>query len=96
MLNSKRITGLVGPTVAAMAAAEFPLVRPDLHRQQIPPVVYHSGVLMFVAGLAIMRAHNPWVRDWTVVVTRTGWCLLLLGHALRAAERADMTRSMRR
>ena len=30
----------------------------SLYDMQIPPVVYLSGVLMFVAGLAIVRAHN--------------------------------------
>lgn len=79
MTNSKRIAGLVGPTLAAMVAAEFPLVQPDLYNKQIPPVVYLSGVLMFVGGLAIVRAHNSWRRDWTVVVTLTGWLALLLG-----------------
>jgi len=34
---------------------------------------------MLVAGLAIVRAHNHWVRDWTVLVTLSGWFFLLLG-----------------
>ena len=42
-------------------------------------VVYLSGVLMFVAGLAIVRVHNHWARDWTVFVTLSGWFSLLLG-----------------
>jgi len=79
MTNSKRVAGLVGPTLAAMVAAEFPLVQPDLYSRQIPPVVYLSGVLIFLAGLAIVRAHNSWRRDWTVLVTLIGWFALLLG-----------------
>jgi uncharacterized membrane protein HdeD (DUF308 family) len=79
MTNSKRIAGLVGPSVAAMVAAEFPLVQPGLYNKQIPPVVYLSGVLMFVGGLAIVRAHNSWRPNWTVLVTLTGWFALLLG-----------------
>jgi uncharacterized membrane protein HdeD (DUF308 family) len=50
-----------------------------LYDSQIPPVVYLSGTLMFVGGLAIVRAHNRWVRDWTVLVTLSGWFLLVLG-----------------
>ena len=34
---------------------------------------------MFVGGLAIVRAHNYWVRDWTVLVTLSGWFFLALG-----------------
>jgi hypothetical protein len=79
MENSKRIAGLVGPTVVAMLLAEFPLVQPHLYDAQIPPVVYLSGTLFFVAGLAIVRAHNQWARDWTVLVTLSGWLFLLLG-----------------
>ena len=79
MGNSKRIAALVGPTIVAMVVSEFPLVQPHLYDAQIPPVVYLSGTLMFVGGLAIVRAHNKWVRDWTVLVTLSGWFFLLLG-----------------
>jgi hypothetical protein len=79
MPNSKRIAGLVGPTIVAMLVSEFPLVQPHLYDAQIPPVVYLSGVLMFVGGLAIVRAHNHWARDWSVLVTLSGWFGLVLG-----------------
>jgi hypothetical protein len=79
MPNSKRIAGLVGPTMVAMLVSEFPLVQPHLYDAQIPPVVYLSGTLMFVGGLAIVRAHNHWARDWTVLVTLSGWFSLALG-----------------
>lgn len=79
MASSRQIAALAGPTLVAMLVAEFPLVQPHLYDQQIPPVVYLSGTLMFVAGLAIVRAHNRWARDWTVLVTLTGWFFLVLG-----------------
>jgi hypothetical protein len=79
MMNSKRIAGLVGPTIVAMILSEFPLVQPHLYDAQIPPVVYLSGVLMFVGGLAIVRAHNHWRPDWTVLITLSGWFFLALG-----------------
>jgi hypothetical protein len=79
MNKSKQIGGLVGPTMVAMIAAEFPLVQPHLYDAQIPPVVYISGTLMFVGGLAIVRTHNHWVRDWTVLLTLSGWFFLVLG-----------------
>ena len=79
MASSKEIAGLLGPTLVVMLIAEFPLVQPHLYDTQIPPVVYLSGILMFVAGLAVVRAHNRWVRNWTVLVTLTGWFFLFLG-----------------
>ena len=63
----------------AIIASESPLVQPHLYDEQIPPVVYLSGTLLFVAGLAIVRAHNRWARDWTVLLTLIGWVGLGLG-----------------
>ncbi len=79
MNKSKQIGGLVGPTIVAMILSEFPLVQPHLYDAQIPPVVYISGTLMFVGGLAIVRVHNHWVRNWTVLITLSGWIFLFLG-----------------
>jgi hypothetical protein len=77
--NSKQIGALLGPTMVVMLVAEFPLVQPHLYDDQIPSVIYLSGVLMFVAGLAIVRVHNVWARDWTVLITLSGWSILVLG-----------------
>jgi uncharacterized membrane protein HdeD (DUF308 family) len=77
--NSKQVGSLVGPTLVAMLVSEFPLVQPNLYDAQIPPVIYLSGVLMFVAGLAVVRAHNVWARNWTVLITLSGWFCLALG-----------------
>ena len=79
MASSKQLAGLVGPTIVAMIVSEFPLVQPHLYDAQIPPVVYLSGVLMFVAGLAIVRVHNRWAWDWTILVTLAGWFSGTLG-----------------
>ena len=79
MEDSKRIAGLLGPTLVAMLISEFPAVQPHLYDAQIPPVVYLSGTLLFVAGLAIVRSHNRWARNWTVLVTLSGWFCLMLG-----------------
>jgi len=79
MSSSKRIGCVLGPALMAVLVSEFPLVQPHLYDDQIPPVVYLSGVLMFVAGLALVRAHNLWRPDWTVLVTLSGWFFLILG-----------------
>ena len=65
--------------IVAMVAAEFPLVQPHLYDTQTPPVVYLSGTLMFVGGLTVVRVHNRWKRDWTALVTLSGWFFLVLG-----------------
>jgi hypothetical protein len=77
--NSKQVGGLVGPSLVALLVSEFPPVQPRLYDAQIAPVIYLSGVLLFVAGLAVVRSHNVWARNWTVLVTLCGWCFLALG-----------------
>ena len=79
MADSKQVGGLIGPTLVAMLVSEFPLVQPRLYDSQIPPVVYLSGVLFFVAGLAVVRAHRVWARNWTVLITLCGWFFLAMG-----------------
>jgi hypothetical protein len=86
MTSSKTIAGLMGPTLIAIAAAllvnlgSIPaLVEPVAHD---PALVVVSGVLSFVAGLAVVRVHNHWAADWTVLVTILGW-LLLIGGLVR-------------
>ena len=41
--------------------------------------IYFSGVLMLVAGLAILNAHPVWTRDWRGAVTAFGWFLTGVG-----------------
>jgi hypothetical protein len=86
MTTSTTIAGLLGPTLIAMAATSFVNIGtlPALVEQgsRDPPLIYVSGMLMFVAGLAIVRAHNRWNVGWPVLVTVLGW-LALLGGLLR-------------
>jgi hypothetical protein len=77
--NSRQLGGLLGPAIAVILLSEFPLIQPHLYDAQIPPVIYLSGNFMFVAGLALVQAHNVWQKNWTMLITLTGWFLLLLG-----------------
>jgi hypothetical protein len=86
MANSKTIAGLIGPILIALAAATLinlgsisTLVESVSHD---PALVMVSGVLSFVAGLAVVRVHNHWAGDWAVLVTILGW-LLLVGGLVR-------------
>ena len=86
MANSKTIAGLIGPSLIALAAALLinlgsmsALVEAVSHD---PALVLVSGVLSFVAGLAVVRVHNHWAADWAVLVTIFGW-LLLIGGLVR-------------
>jgi protein-S-isoprenylcysteine O-methyltransferase Ste14 len=68
MRTSKTIAGLIGPTLVAVAVAvvlnlgSFPALAEQVSRD--PALIFLSGILLFVAGLAIVRAHNIWAGDW--------------------------------
>ena len=79
MAISRQLGGLLGPAIAVILLCEFPLIQPHLYDAQTPPVIYLSGIIMFVAGLAVVRAHHVWEKNWTVLITLAGWFLLLLG-----------------
>ena len=75
--QSKQLAGLVGPAILALSTTEA--LNMDIYATQTAPVVYLNGTILFVAGLALVRAHNRWLPDWTVLLTLSGWVALLLG-----------------
>lgn len=83
MTSSKTIAGLMGPTLVAGAAAVLLNLAawPGLAEQAFrdPPLIFASGFPLFVAGLAIVRAHNRWSRGWPVLVTIFGWLAIVGG-----------------
>ena len=86
MATSKAIAALMGPTLVALAAAmllnlgSLPALTEELSRE--PMLILVSGVLLFVAGLAIVRVHNRWAAEWPLLVTVLGW-LAVLGGLVR-------------
>ncbi len=77
MANSKYIAGLLGPAIVAITISET--VNVHIWAGNTAAGVYLNGGLLFIAGLAIVRAHNLWVRGWPVLVTLSGWGIMLLG-----------------
>ncbi len=81
MTDAKAIAGLVGPALVALGLTENSYVNPHLYDAQIPPVVYLSGTLLFIAGVSIIRLHNRWSRGWPILITLVGWLAAMLGLA---------------
>ncbi len=77
MTDSKYIAGLIGPTIMAVSVSEA--MHLPIWETNIAPVTYLNGSLLFVAGLAIIRAHNRWTWGWPVLVSLVGWVALLGG-----------------
>ena len=62
-----------------MVLSELKIWNPTLYETQIVPLVYLSGVLLFIAGMSIVRSHNIWVLGWQTSLTIIGWLAILLG-----------------
>ena len=86
MANSRHIAGLAGPTLMVMTTSEA--VNLDIWAGVSPTLVYLNGLMLFVAGLAIARTHNVWVRRWPVLVTLLGWVAMAVGLVRMFAPRA--------
>ena len=81
--TSEIIAGYAGPLFMAVAIAIL------INRGTItsllggvangPAAIFFAGILTLLAGLAIVRAHNIWTGDWTVVVTIIGWLAVIGG-----------------
>jgi hypothetical protein len=85
MARTKFIAGLIGPTLCAIAAALLLNLNfiPEFLQQasREPILIFVTGILLWVAGLAILRSHNVWNRRWPVLVTVIGWLALAGGLA---------------
>ena len=77
--ESKRIAGLVGPTLIALSASEALNYR--IWNDNLAPVTDLDRALLLVGRLSIVRVHNCWTRRWPLLTTLAGWSALLLGLA---------------
>jgi hypothetical protein len=83
MAHSKTIAALMGPLLAAMGVAMlinrnlFPAIIGDIAHNYA--LIFLSGILALLAGLAIVRVHNVWTGGWRVLVTALGWLAIVSG-----------------
>jgi len=77
--DSRRIAGLLGPTLIALAMSEAMNLRVMAANPASVGLVYLNGTLLFVAGVAIVQVHNRWTGGWPVLVTVMGWFAILAG-----------------
>ena len=89
MQTSVFITRLIGPVmiVAGLSVLlnrrNFAAMAEDFlaHRG----LMFLGGLMVMLAGLAIVLTHNVWTADWRVIVTLFGWLLTFAG-AIRIIE----------
>jgi uncharacterized protein YjeT (DUF2065 family) len=77
------IARIIGPALLVLGLVM--LVRPALFRRlgrqfvESEALLFLSGLLTLVAGLAIVATHNRWVPGWPLAVTLLGWLMVLAG-----------------
>jgi hypothetical protein len=77
MTNSRKIAGLIGPAIIFTTISET--INSHIWAGNTAAGVHFNGTVLFVAGLALVRAHNQWMRGWPVLITLSGWFIMLLG-----------------
>jgi len=77
------IAKLLGPTFAIIGLSvllrerAFKAILKDA--VQSPALLYFSGFLSFVSGLALILTHNIWSLDWRLLITLIGWIAAVRG-----------------
>jgi hypothetical protein len=88
MQTSILIAKLIGPIVLVAAIVMLANTRDlqELARGFLEdrPLIYLSGILALLAGLAIVNTHNVWTLDWPVIITIIGWASIVGGIARMA------------
>ena len=79
MDKSKSIAKIVGPTLTVMVLSEMRFWNPTLYDTQVVPVIYLNGILLFVAGLTIVKNHNIWTFGLQSILTIVGYAGIILG-----------------
>jgi hypothetical protein len=90
-MDSKNLAAIIGPTMMALGITEA--ANMDIFTEQTAPIVYLNGTLLLVAGLAILRAHGAWSKDWRVLITLAGWIAVVVGLSRMALPDATATQA---
>lgn len=83
MTAAELIAGYAGPVFIVVSAAMLmnrtALLGAIGELARSRGMILFAGMLTLLAGLAIVRAHNVWAADWTIVVTILGWACIVGG-----------------
>ncbi len=75
--KSRQIGSVLGPTLIAVTTSEW--MNLDIWSENIPPMTYLNGMILFAVGLGVVRFHNQWRPMWTLSITIVGWLMIAGG-----------------
>jgi len=89
MTKSKMIARLMGPVLLAtgIGIALSMGTEANAYGAMLKEVIASkaliniTGILLLIAGLAIVNTHNVWEPDWRVIITVVGWLAIIRGLA---------------
>lgn len=88
MAASILIARLIGPILLVAAIAMLADIKgmQKMAREFLEnrALIFLSGFLTMLAGLAIVNSHNIWIMEWPVIITLFGWAMII-GGAIRIA-----------
>lgn len=74
---TQRIAAVLGPTLVAVTASEAINLR--IWSEAPPTLVYLNGLLLFAGGMFVVTSHSRWRLGRELLVTVSGWLLVLAG-----------------
>jgi hypothetical protein len=86
METSIYLAQLIGPTLLVLGLGML-VNRESYHAMageflRSRSLIFMSGLMALVPGIAIVLAHNVWAADWPVIITIFGW-LAVIGGIIR-------------
>ncbi len=77
------IARLIGPlfVVLGIGCLVNQTVYADMIGQAVlvPVLIYLSGLMAFLAGVAMLNGYHGWTADWRIIITILGWVLVIAG-----------------
>ena len=74
---SVQIASILGPVLMIVTLSEY--LNLKIWKNVDPTVVSLNGLILLISGLVIVRFHNYWSLNWTLVITILGWLIFLAG-----------------
>jgi len=68
---------LAAGVAALRGVIDFAKIVDDYNKS--PALTFMSGLFALIVGMIIIKYHNIWVKDWTVVITLLGWISAVKG-----------------
>jgi len=83
MTNSELLARLIGPYIIVIGIGlksnqnVYRTIMVDFEKNQA--LIFITGIMTFIMGLAIVLFHNIWALDWRILITLFGWAGLIKG-----------------